>query len=241
MECQAIVSSVEPEKRYFHINGERRPSFRLGYFDYFQKDGSCLPIMAEIPLQLLKNSNAAEIKDDRVRQGTDKLLPVYIQSHAIRRFTERMDATNNTFRNNVYSMSFKEPSVITTLNGQRMVKAIDEQRNCVGYFPYRQLENAILILSFLPLASPIVPEEAALFKELGVLMEDSRYIGMDKLSFYIKTDFGSVPRITEALKKVGMWHLTEIKPENAIERKEFDFLKKYFMENTRATSVQDQI
>ena len=89
----------------------------------------------------------------------------------------------------------------------------------------------MLILSFLPLSSPITPEGSILHKELGIQLEDSKYIGLDKFSFYTKTDFDTLPKLKQALIKADMWHLTELKPTNPMERKEDHILKNFFMED----------
>ena len=101
----------------------------------------------------------------------------------------------------------------------------------IGYFPFIKQDGAILLLSFLPLASPITPEGSLLHKELKLQLEDSKYIGLDKLSFYTKTDFDTVPILRDALKKAGMWHLTEIEPETPTEKKEDQILKNFFQYN----------
>ena len=42
------------------------------------------------------------------------------------------------------------------------------------------------------------------------------FLGMDKLSFYQYTDFEAIPKLKAALIKAGLWHLTEIEPEETI-------------------------
>jgi hypothetical protein len=109
-----------------------------------------------------------------------------------------------------------------------MIKALNISGNTVGYFPYVVLDNALLLLSFLPLSSPITPEGAMLNKILGIQLEDSKYIGLDKLSFYTQTDFETIPKLKLALEKAGMWHLTEIETIEKSDRKEDVILKKFF-------------
>jgi len=236
-EYQVNVSSIEPERKIFYMNGKKRSSFRLGYYDLWNPDYSTVPIMAEIPQRILQEVNMEEEHSESDPDATEICLPVFIQNHALHRFSERMDATDNYFRNISFSMTFKYPAVVTAINGQRLIKAIDDKLNCIGYFPFFEQNGSVLLLSFLPLASPITPEGSTLFNELGVLMEDSKYIGLDKLSFYIKTDFASVPKLEKALRKAGLWHLTDIQPKSETERREYLFLKRYFEESNETYSA----
>jgi hypothetical protein len=236
-EYQVNVSTIEPERKIFYMNGNKRSSFRLGYYDLWDPDYSTVPIMAEIPQQILQEDNMEKEHSVSDSDATVILLPVFIQNHALHRFSERMDATDNYFRNISFSMTFKHPAVVTAINGQRLIKAIDDKLNCIGYYPFLEQNGSVLLLSFLPLASPITPEGSVLFNELGVLMEDSKYIGLDKLSFYIKTDFASVPKLEKALRKAGLWHLTDIQPKNQTERREYLLLKRYFEESKETYSA----
>jgi hypothetical protein len=43
--------------------------------------------------------------------------------------------------------------------------------------------------------------------------DDTVFLGMDKLSFYKKTDFDAVPLLRDALQEAGIWHLTEMRSE----------------------------
>jgi hypothetical protein len=78
-----------------------------------------------------------------------------------------------------------------------------------------------------------------LYKELGIKIDDSKYIGLDKLSFYTSTDFDTVPKLKQALQKANMWHLTEIKPNEKSERREDQILKHFFTETNIV--VEDEI
>ena len=80
------------------------------------------------------------------------------------------------------------------------------------------------------MSSPITPEGSILRKELGIQIEDSKYFGLDKFSFYTNTDFDTIPILQQALKKADMWHLTEIQPNDKTERKEDQILKHFFAE-----------
>lgn len=238
MENLITVSSIEPERKSFFIDGKIRSSYRLAYYNLFSEAKEPTPIPAEILMRVLEEENSKTMKQVMNQIKTNIGLPVYIQNHALRRTAERMDCKDNSYRNLIFSLSFLIPKVVTGANGQRLIRALDITAKPVGYFPFIKQDGAILLLSFLPLSSPITPEGSILHKELGIQLEDSKYIGLDKFSFYTNTDFDAVPKLKQALKKAGMWHLTEIQPNDPTERKEDQILKNFFSDNNAVTEVE---
>lgn len=229
IENHIYVSSIEPERKNFIVNGNIRSSYQLRIFNLAEEAGDLLPVPAQIPIALLEAENTNQLIN---LAKTNISAPIYIQSHAINRLHERMDGKDNIYQNLIFSVSFLMPKVITAVNGQRLICALDLTGNVVGYFPFIKQDGMVLLLSFLPLSSPITPEGSILHKELGIELEDSKYIRLDKLSFYTKTDFDSIPHLKQALKKAGMWHLTEIPSEITTEKKEDRILKNFFLMNS---------
>ena len=225
------VSSFEPEKRYFKVKGEKHSSYQLWHYELFSEVNNPNPEKTEIPAVLMEEDDLDEAIKIMKDRGTVVKLPVYVQNHALHRIRQRLDCMDNLYVNMVFSLSFMVPKFITAKNGQRMIRAIDQSGKPVGYFPFLKQDEAILLLTFLPLSSPIAPEGSVLYKELGIKIDDSKYIGLDKLSFYIKTDFEALPKLKQALQKADMWHLTEIKTQNQTERKDDLLLKRFFSES----------
>lgn len=222
------VSSFEPEKKYFNIKGEKHPSFQLWHFDLLSKLNDPNPIRTEIPIVLMEEDDINIAISRMNEMDTIDKLPVYVQNHTLHRIRQRLDCVDNLFVSQMLSLTFILPTFITATNGQQMIRVIDITGNSIGYFPFLKQDGAILLLSFLPLSSPITPEGSVLYKELGINIDDSKYIGLDKISFYIKTDFETLPKLKQALQNANMWHLTEIKPETKTERKEDQILKRFF-------------
>ena len=231
IENVVTVSTIEPERKKFVIDGKTHTAYRVGYYNVYLKELTIAPEMAEIQLKLLVRENSKPSKQLMNQIKRDTRLPVFIQNHALNRAAERMDCKDNMYINLILAFSFHTPIVVTATNGQRLIGAFDITGKVIGYFPFNKQDGAVLILSFLPLSSPITPEGSVLQKELGIQLEDSKYIGLDKFSFYTKTDFDTLPKLKQALKKAGMWHLTELKPINPMERKEDHILKNFFMDN----------
>lgn len=223
-----IVSSIESEIKRFVIDGKSHPAYRLQYYSMYPDVDGTAPEKAYLDIDLLLNTNSNSSTLVLNSENTANLIPVYIQTHALNRASERMDCKSNLYRNQVFSMSFMFPQIITAYNGQKLIKAIDIKGKTVGYFPYTIKDGAILLLSFLPLCSPITPEGAVLLKELDMQVEDSKFLGLDKFSFYTNTDFDTIPKVKQALQKADMWHLTEILPDVETERKEDKILKHIF-------------
>ena len=240
LENLITVSSVEPERKKFSIDGTVRSSYRLGYYELLADAKDLKPVMAEIPINLLEDENSKTMKQVMNQIKTTISLPVYIQNHALRRVAERMDCKDNQYINLVFSLSFLQPKAFTAVNGQRLIGATDRTGKLVGYFPFIKQDGAVLLLSFLPLSSPITPEGSILHKELGIQLEDSKYIGLDKFSFYTQTDFNAIPKLKQALKKAGMWHLTEIIPNNPTERKEDRILKNFFVDSNKVAEYAEE-
>jgi hypothetical protein len=98
------------------------------------------------------------------------------------------------------------------------------------------VDDKIILLTFLPLSSPDVPEGKCLHKVLDMTKEDLKYLNMDKLSFYRVTDFDTIPQLKAALIEAGIWHLTEIEPEEKIENipviRSAGVITKFFQQNT---------
>jgi len=232
------VSSFEPEKRFFKVKGEKRSSYQLWHYNVFSDSNDPNPEKTEIPAVLMEEDNFDTALEKLKEMETIEKYPVYVQNHALHRIRQRLDCVDNLYVNKVLSLSFMLPKFITATNGQRMIRAIDESCKPIGYFPFLQQDGAILLLTFLPLSSPITPEGSVLWKELGIKIDDSRYIGLDKLSFYIQTDFETLPKLKQALEKADMWHLTEIQTESQTERKEDQILKRFF---TESNSVMDEV
>lgn len=232
------ISSIEPERKKFVVDGRVRTSYRLGIYETTMSVRLIKPTMVEIPMALLEPENSRSLMAQLV--SSKLTLPVYIQNHALHRFAQRLDCFDNYYQNQVFSYSFMNPRVITAINGQQLIVAKDFRCNNIGYFPFVKQDDAVLILSFLPLASPITPEGVVLQKELGIEFNDFRFIGLDKLSYFVKTNFETIPKLKKALKKSNMWHLTEYSIKEINEKKEDRIIKNFLNRNSELVDVDSE-
>jgi len=58
IENLVTVSSIEPERKNFYIDGKLHSAFRLGYYSLLTSADVLAPIMAEIPMDLLVVQNS---------------------------------------------------------------------------------------------------------------------------------------------------------------------------------------
>lgn len=146
-----------------------------------------------------------------VSAADDRLLSIYIQSHALQRIKERIDIIPAGFKNIFLNNSLTTGATIKAYTKQHFFKYFIDDTILAGYMPFTIVGNKLYILSFLPLCHYSVPEGKKLCELLQITKDDMIYLGMDKLSFYVHTDFDSIPILKNALIEAGMWHLTELR------------------------------
>jgi hypothetical protein len=198
-----LLTVTKQESLNFLYKGMNRPAYRVSMGEFF----SDIPVHLCAPFnKIITTSNCSNRID------------FYIQNHALNRLKERLD-TISSFNRNVYLMS--SLMVCDTLKletGKFVIKFHNLDGRLLGYLPFTIINQNLLILTFIPLSSPIMPEGKLLCEALNVEKDDIVFLGMDKLSFYQNTDFETIPHLLEALKKANMWHLTEVKPEENFDK-----------------------
>jgi hypothetical protein len=137
----------------------------------------------------------------------DRLLNVYIQSHAIHRFKERVDTLYPIMRNEFFVISLMAVQrVVRAPNGTQLIACIipsegekkgDEKT--IGYFAFTIDGDNLLVLTLLPLLSHNVPEGRVLYERLHLSPEELKFLGMDKLSFFFDVDIAQIPLLKKVL------------------------------------------
>jgi hypothetical protein len=174
-------------------------------------------------------------------------LDIYIQSHALQRCKERIDIFP-AHKRNFYIM---EPllymhRVAKSPTGRAMLECYTQEGNTIirfGYFPFVIQNKKLIVLTFLPLTSPDTHEGAYLRKHLGLQLDDVKFLGMDKLSFYLTVDFDQIPMLRKALVETYIWKLIQYAAKNpsldfTIDQKKTQMVKKFFenkIENEKET------
>jgi hypothetical protein len=137
----------------------------------------------------------------------DRMLNVYIQSHAIHRFKERVDTLYPIMRNEFFVISLMiVQRVVRAPNGTQLIACIipseDEKKvdeKVLGYFAFTIDGDNLLVLTLLPLLSRNVPEGRVLYERLHLSPEELKFLGMDKLSFFFDVDIAQIPLLKKVL------------------------------------------
>ncbi|MDR1602505.1 MAG: hypothetical protein LBS42_08765 [Tannerella sp.] len=133
----------------------------------------------------------------------DRQLNIYIQSHAIHRFKERIDTLYPILRNEFFVLSLMMVQrVVRAPNGMQLIACIMPSENgekTIGYFAFTIDGDNLLVLTLLPLLSRNVPEGRILHERLQLSPEDMKYLGMDKLSFFYEVDIAQIPVLRQVL------------------------------------------
>jgi hypothetical protein len=142
------------------------------------------------------------------REYTDnRRLTIYIQSHAIHRMKERLDTMDPIDRTRmmVCSLIFS-PEIRLGADSQPLLCCRWED-TILGYFAFVVQDDKLVIITFLPLAFPSTSEGKQLHERLHLQPEDIRYLEMDKLRFYIYTNFDKIPKLKQVLIDIGIYNI----------------------------------
>ena len=181
------ITTHECQSLRFKYRNRERTAFRLatGQFMFIPYTGATIEMRKIVPT----------VKHDRT-------LDIYIQSHAIHRFKERIDTFFPMLRNQFMVLSLMMiQHVVRAPNGRQLIACVVPQSGTdrtIGYFVVTIDGNNLLVLTLLPLLSHSVPEGRILYERLHLSPDDLIYLGMDKLSFFYDVDIKQIP----ALKKV---------------------------------------
>ena len=220
-EGHVYITSTQAPRTYFTYNQNTRPAYQLATGNFMCDT----PNWLYIPHETVFPDNGRPIN-----------LSVYTQSHVMARMKERLDNQPYYYHSLALINSVLNKEIIKGTNGRKYLVCIDYANRIIGYFPIIVVDDKIILLTFLPLSSPDVPEGKCLHQALDMTKQDLKFLNMDKLSFYRETDFNTIPQLKAALIEAGIWHLTEIEPEGKIENIPFvrsaGVITKFFQQNT---------
>ena len=165
----------------------------------------------------------------------DVELNIYIQSHVLHRFKERMDALEPLNQNLVIHYTFTHGLELVSFDNQTLFACLVED-GIAGYFTFFLKGGDIVINTFLPLTSQSTPEGKKLYESLLLSKEEIKYLGMDKISFLVKVDFEQIPKLKQALIESNFWPIKLVldrickddETDTLIDRNKTIFVKNYF-------------
>ena len=135
----------------------------------------------------------------------DENLNIYIQSHALHRFKERVDIFEPAYRNYLIQEVLIFEQIVIPFGRHFLLSCTIGGTSPIGYFTYFISGYDLVINTFLPLTSEGTPEGESLCKLLPLSKEDFNYLGMDKISFYSTIDFEQIPLLKNAFINSGIW------------------------------------
>ena len=182
--CYEVVPALA---RTFTVEGSRRTGFRYGF-----------PIC-----------NSSEIAGLNLPprlfgiRGTDP-LEVYIQSHALNRFVERIDTVdfNIAFARCTTNLLLR-PSVKRIGSNKFLLEVVVCDLK-LGYFVACLADGAVLIKTFLFVTSSATPEGRKLDTLTGLKKLDKQFLGIDKLSTYMALDVNKSPELVSIFQETGL-------------------------------------
>lgn len=229
MRMKIELTSQNCESKMFTHNGVKRQAFRLCN----TRDGVCDSEWAVVKRSKIfpRNNIFSKLKES-------ENLNIYIQSHVLHRFKERVDIFEAPARNLLLHFSL-------TVHQQVVVSDKHIFLPCfldgfpIGYFTFFVQDDDIVLNTFIPLVSDITPEGKKLQKLLPLGKEDTIYLGMDKLSFFVKIDFEQIPILKQALMDSDIWKTKEAldkttlkssiqNGESPVDMNKTMFVKKFF-------------
>jgi hypothetical protein len=201
------ITSIECKKRAFIFHDKKRPAFRMFMPNYIESEVHYV----NIPInRIFENSTP------------DKLLKLYIQSHALLRMKERLDILT-IYEKNLYLIhAVLTGEKIRLASGREAFEMLDEANHIIAYLPFSVQDDCVIILTVLPVTNPVTPIGRKLCETLGVTKAELEVCGMDKLSYFLRTDFEKIPRLKQALESNNLMYLTEdislYEPQEILER-----------------------
>lgn len=194
------ITATVPRMIHFVYNDRPRPAYQAICGQYLTGEPKAITIPYN---QIIEDSNQTHP------------LEVYIQNHAFTRIKERVDVLSAALRTACLNSSLLDGNTLTLNNGQCVLKMVEKSTGTLGYLPFTIIKDKLFVLTFLPICSQNAPEGKKLQEILGISRKETEYLGMDKLSFFMDTDFEAIPRLKEAVIESGLWHLTKLNPPDS--------------------------
>ena len=184
------ITVQECETKYFSFNNISRKTFQM----FAPADGLYLPK----PLTIFQSAIFPEEKKE-------KNFNMYVQSHVFHRFKERVDIISPTEHNLLFQYTFTRNLRLIHFDDHDFFPCLIAEDCPVGYFTFSISGDDIVVTTFLPLVSYNTPEGKKLQQLLSLSKEETIFLGMDRISFFIKVDFDQIPELKQALIDSNIW------------------------------------
>ena len=217
------LHAERPERRRVRLDGIARSVFRVGW----ALPGAG-PVWVAIDRFLF----------DDTREPGQEMLPVFVQSHALHRMTERLDGTDRNTQQFYLYISLQNAEVVKNQRGQWLIAYYFQQCK-LGYLLVEPVENMLVIRTFLFVTMDSTPEGQALQEAVGLEAVDKKYLAIDRFRTFLLSDIGHHPDIKELFVQAGCQDLFNVEvdvpePEGQWEMAE---LIRSYLDTPRATET----
>ncbi|MBI5217332.1 MAG: hypothetical protein HY958_00180 [Bacteroidia bacterium] len=188
------IRSCTPQKIQVTIEGKTRPATRVGWA--FAGYG---PQWASLKPSSLGIQNAF----------SELPLDVYIQDHALRRLSERLDNIPGFLAQQYLFFSLQNVNAIKDGNGNILVEyRVTDIK--AGYLRADIINGIILIRTFLFLTHDGTPEGKKLKELFGLQKTDTAWFSLDKLSTYMASDIHQNEEVKKIFIQAGFGRLFDL-------------------------------
>jgi len=189
---------IPPYKCVLNINGIKRLAYRLGKavdnqpFEWIKLDKTCL---------------------GEYYTGTNDSLDIFIQSHAIKRLSQRLDLLNREGINYVLWENTCNIKKFETYKGYLLLPFYVYKVK-VGYLLANIIDDKVLFRTFLFITHNFTPEGDKLKNISGIEKHDVSYWRIDRLSTFVSIDENKYPKVMDLFKNAGLEDLTTLKSKD---------------------------
>ncbi len=181
----------------FNTPDGKRQAYRLFWFQHIEG-----PFVRQIEAGLLGLAD----------KSSDTPIDIYIQQHAINRMNERLDCLSNAEIVMMLDVSFRTPVVLYIGDRCYLIEyRIGDSK--IGYMLGEYVEGILLLKTFLFVTSNGTPEGQKLNELYGLGKLDKKYLMLDKLSSYIRSDIGNNEKLKSLFEQIGCAGLLNIEED----------------------------
>jgi len=187
-----LVSVIPAQTVVCEVGGEKRRVYRCG-----GPAGEGGYIWNEVNRSLLQG-------------GGDAFIPVYAQSHALRKLHSRLAVLGDRWpANHCLFASLMAPAISRQRNRTYLIEA-RLLGHKIGYFVAEDLENKMLVKTFLLATMAGTPEADLLRRRLTMVRRDIEEMALDRLDTFLTSDLRDDPEVVDVLRQCGMGHLFDL-------------------------------
>lgn len=223
MELVVELYGFKPQKTVLQIEGIKRPAFRLA------------TVNAKSTIKWL---TIGQTVLDSHYTGTKTELEVYIQSHALKRFRERLDILDSNASNYLFWENTVDIKQLLSYKNLLLLPVLLYDVK-VGYWVCKIVDDNFLLSTFLFVTHNCTPEGDKLRKISGLKKEDMEYWKIDRLSTFVGMNEEKYPALNQLFCQAGISGFKELRNKkfdiDSLQEANLEGLMRYMSKNSMAT------